>query len=95
MSICQRRICVAAIALFLAIGGVFTAGFVFSGDATLYARFVAGRIRHWLFIATFASTALVVSVPVLWRGRWWQRLLAILFILLAALILEVAHGVLA
>jgi len=95
MNLCQKRIFVAALALSIAIGGVLTAGFVFSGDATRYARFVAGQIRHWLITAAFASTALVVSVPVLWRGTWQQVLLAVVFILVAALVLVFSYGVLA
>ena len=66
--------------------------FVFSGDARRYAQFVQARIRDWLITAGFASVTLVVSVPVLWRGRWRQRLLAIIFILLAALILVASYG---
>jgi hypothetical protein len=92
----KSRISVAAIALSLAIIGAFASGnFVFSGDAARHAEVVQARIRDWLIIAAFASVALVVSVPVLWRGTRLQILLALVFILLAAMILVSSYGVLA
>jgi len=96
MSPSQTRISIAAIALGIAIPGMFINGnFVFSGDATRYAQFVQEHIRDWLITAAFASVALVVSVPVLWRGTWRQIVLAMLFILLAAVILLSSYGALA
>jgi hypothetical protein len=92
----KTRMSVAAIALGLAILGMFMAGnFVFSGDATRYAQFVQARIRDWLITAAFASFALAVSVPVLWQSTWRQIFLATVFILLAALVLVITYGVLA
>ena len=69
--------------------------FVFSGDGTAYARFVAARIQHWLLTATFASVALVVSVPVIWHGTKGQVFVAVVFALLAAIILVFTYGMLA
>ncbi len=96
MSSCKTRIRVAAISLSLAVLGVLTArGFVFSGDATHRARFVLGMIQDWLITAAFASTALVVSIPVFWRGTKRQILVAVAFALLAAMILAFSFLMLA
>lgn len=96
MSTSQTRISIAAIALGFAIIGAFMSGnFVFSGNARSYAQFVQVEIRDWLITGAFASVALVVSAPVLWRGTLRQIWLAIVFILLAALILVISYGALA
>ena len=68
---------------------LFTASSVFSGNATMYYRFVLGRFWFWLITGSLATVGAVVVVPVFWKGTGWQLPLAALLFVLASLVLLV------
>ena len=73
----RTRIVSATVAQCLAIVSFFTAPWVFSGDAERYAKHVATQNGHLVVAGALTAIALVVSVPVCWRGNNLQRLVAV------------------
>jgi hypothetical protein len=71
----------------LAVLRVLGSSFVFSGNATLYYRFVQGMLRYWLITGSFAAVGVVVVVPVFWQGSRWQLPVAGILFALAGLAL--------
>jgi hypothetical protein len=82
---CQTRLVLGAAMVVLAAWRIFTCSFVFSGDATLYYRFVRGMFRYWLVTGSFAAVGAVVIVPIFWRGSRPQIQMGAMLTVLAAL----------
>jgi hypothetical protein len=85
----QTRLVSAGVLIAFALLLAVTTSFVFSGDATAHAWYIAGQTRHWLIIGGLSAVAGVVLVPLLWQGTRWQLVLASALLLLIGLILFV------
>ena len=83
----RDRLSVAGIALILAILMLFTVPLAFSGNAERYVKHVAKQVRQLFLAGTFAAISFVVSIPVCWRGKEWDRLIAVVLILLSGFVL--------
>lgn len=91
---CRVRLTLSAALVVIAALRVVTTSFVFSGNATLYYRFVRGMFRTWLITGSFAALAAVIVVPVFWQGSRRQWPIAGALFALAALVLPVCISVL-
>ena len=85
----RTRLVAAAISQCLAIVSFFTAPFTFSGNAERYVEYVVAQKGHIAVAGALMAFALVVSLPVCWRGNNLQRFIAMLFILMAGIALAV------
>ena len=90
----QTRIVSATVAQCLAIVSFFTAPWVFSGDAERYAKHVATQNGHLVVAGALTAIALVVSVPVCWRGNNLQRFVAVVLIIIAGVALAFVYDLL-
>jgi hypothetical protein len=90
---CRARLALSAAMVLFAAFRVLTASFVFSGNATMYYRFVQGMLRSWLITGSLAAVGAVVVLPVFWRGSRWQLVMAGVFFVLAVLVLVVCMSV--
>ena len=72
---------------------VLTASFAFSGNMTMYYRFMQGMLRSWLITGSLAAIAAVVVTPVFWRGSKRQLVMAGVIFVLAVLVLVVCMSV--
>jgi uncharacterized membrane protein len=85
----RTRLAAAAIAQCFAVIVFFTMPRAFSGNAQRYVGFVASQIAHAVLAGGLMGFALVVSVPVCWRGNKWQRLTAAVLIAISVLVFAV------
>jgi hypothetical protein len=60
---------------------------VFSGNPERYVKVIATRNGHLLVAGALTAFALVVSVPVCWRGNNLQRLVAVVLGVITAVAL--------
>jgi hypothetical protein len=91
----RTRIFAATVAQCLAIISFFTTPFAVSGNAQHYVKFVAAQNGHFLTAGALTAIALVVSVSVCWGGKGWQKLVAVVLIIIAGMSLALLSHILA